>query len=181
MSVKPPESFIRGGERTGSNYTPSSLLCDCACLCVCVCRGLWGVGGDGGGGGEGREEVNTRSGMTQLCGGLACNTHRLCVCVCVCELMRQSQPRLFSPIREKNKSKLFCLIIHSHSHRLFLFLPCFASSLLASLSVLDLVFDLSWFTCCVCLWIPSGVALDWYYIGTLLKICIIQFCYEKIM
>lgn len=57
-------------------------------MCVCVCRGLWGVGGGGGGGdgggvGEGGEEVNTRSGMTQLCGGLACNTHS-CVFVCVC-------------------------------------------------------------------------------------------------
>lgn len=56
-------------------------------MCVCVCRGLWGVGGggggDGGGVGEGGEEVNTRSGMTQLCGGLACNTHS-CVFVCVC-------------------------------------------------------------------------------------------------
>ena len=83
-------------------------------MCVCVCRELWGVGGggggDGGGVGEGGEEVNTRSGMTQLCGGLVCNTHScvfVCVCVCVCELMRQSQPRLFSPIREKNKKNYF--------------------------------------------------------------------------
>lgn len=122
---------------------------------MCVCRGLWGVGGGGGGGdvggvGEGGEEVNTRSGMTQLCGGLACNTHS-CVFVCVCELMRQSQPRLFSPITEKNKSKLFCLIIHSHSHRRFSFAPRVLLLLLPAscFSVQDLIFDLSSFTCWV--------------------------------
>lgn len=146
MSVKPPESFIRGGEHTGSNYTPSSLLCDYACVCVCVClRGLWGVGGSDGGG-KGTEEVNTRSGMTQLCGGLVPKTTHTGACVCVCESacdMRQSQPRLFSPIREKNKSKLFCLIIHSHSRRRSLFLPCFDSFPPVSRSEPDLVFLIS--------------------------------------
>lgn len=52
---------------------------------VCVCRGLWGVGGSdgGGGGGKGTEEVNTRSGMTQLCGGLVPKTTHTGACVCV--------------------------------------------------------------------------------------------------
>jgi len=89
---------------------------------VCVYAGDCGGLATGNGGvGEGREKANTRFGMMQLCGGLACNMQCLlvcvsvCVCVCVCELTRQSEPRLFSPIREENKSKLFCLIIHSHS------------------------------------------------------------------
>lgn len=53
------------------------------CVCVCVClRGLWGVGGSDGGG-KGTEEVNTRSGMTQLCGGLVPKTTHTGACVCV--------------------------------------------------------------------------------------------------
>ena len=126
---------------------------------MCVCRGLWGVGGggggDGGGVGEGGEEVNTRSGMTQLCGGLVCNTHS-CVFVCVCVCVRAHAPVTASPIfsnqREKQK-KLFCLIIHSHSHRRFSFAPRVLLLLLPAscFSVQDLFFffDLSSFTCWV--------------------------------
>lgn len=129
MSVKPPESFIRGGERTGSNYTPSSLLCDC--VCVCVCRGLWGVGGggDGGGVGEGGEEVNTRSGMTQLCGGLACNTHS-CVFVCVCVWAHApvTASPIFSNHREKQKQTILPNYSQPQSSSLFFCSPCFASS-----------------------------------------------------
>lgn len=53
------------------------------CVFVCFCRGLWGVGGSDGGGGKGTEEVNTRSGMTQLCGGLVPKTTHTGACVCV--------------------------------------------------------------------------------------------------
>lgn len=81
-------------------------------MCVCVClRGLWGVGGSDGGG-KGTEEVNTRSGMTQLCGGLVPKTTHTGACVCVCESacdMRHATVTaslIFSNQREKQKQTI---------------------------------------------------------------------------
>lgn len=140
MSVKPPESFIRGRERAGSNYTPSSLLCDYVRVLWCQ---WW------------RERKSTRAPEWRGCVMIYRRTSmptlaRLCVM-----LPPELQPRLF-PQSEKNKSKLFCLIICSHSRRRFLFPAEF-------LMWADL------FTCWVCLRKHSGVASDWNYIGNFVK------------